>query len=290
MASETKSTDQTQKLSELVNSKNSEMTKEKEIGWGKHGKVYSGTYDGNPVAIKKYSDCGDEIVNHPKDFPNQHIENVVDIVGYGEENGSLIVATELCENKKLCEFLSDEKNLNLPLNDRIKIAIGILNGIKNIQKKYPEKKFTNISSANVYVTKSLDAKIKSPHMCNIHKKNAFGTSTGADANFSAPEEFEELKIIDAKTYEQIMVYRYGGMLYHLITYKIPFHDARNDFEIIKNISLGRIPLCKPNVETNKEEFSKLVALVGECWSLDPSERPTLEYIQNVLDEITKKII
>jgi hypothetical protein len=83
-------------------------------------------------------------------------------------------------------------------------------------------KVQRITSSNVYVTKDLNIKIKPPYMMNLFKKNLdIGSKNGEKYNFFSPEELKDGKISDVKTYEQILAYNCGYLLFQLITDNIP---------------------------------------------------------------------
>jgi hypothetical protein len=285
---------QTEKIEKIDNSELNirfpDMREKDALGSGKHGNVYMTYYKKNQVVVKQYSRDTVKIVNHPEKWIKNTIENVVNVSEYGIDNRKILVLTEYFKNRKLSEYIDDKKNIDFPLKNRVNIILDIINGIQNIQKAFPEKKIIDITTKNVFVTDSLGAKIKSPLMLDMCDKDNFA-SVGAFFHFSSPEEIEieNLETIDMKTYKWIIVYRIGCVLFHLITRKIPFSEVKTDYAIYQKIIKGDTPLCKPDVETNKEEFARLVALVSRCWILDGSKRPTLEDIQKELKDIQKEL-
>jgi hypothetical protein len=274
-----------------LNVKLSSMLSKDAIGEGKHGRVYVGNYEEKKVAIKQIASNTEKNTIYINEWINQPIENVKNVIGYVIENDVLYVLTDFFKNKKLSEYIDDEKNIDFPLKVRVKLASDIINGLQNIQKVYPDEKITDISTNNVFVNDSLGAEIKSPLMRNLVSKEIMKAMNKPYMHFFSPEEIkiEKLERINMKTYKWIIVYRIGCVLFHLITRKIPFNEVKSDYEIIQKIIKGEMPACKPDVSTNKKEFARLVALVHKCWNLDGSKRPTLKYIQKELKEISKKL-
>jgi serine/threonine protein kinase len=263
------------------------------IGHGLHGRVYQGIYNGRKVAVKDVFNHRD-LLKDPKYCVNRKIKKVNDVIGYGIEdegkhNQNIFFLTEYQKNKQLNQYLNDKKIIDIHLDTRLTFMLNIIEGIENIQKAYPEEKFTDYSTFNVFVTDSLGAKIKHPLMSNLFDKYNRCVGGQSFVNFFSPEELKGLEILDTKTYEQIIVRRIGGILFHLITRGYPFSDVKSQSEIADKIKKGESLLCKPDIETNAEEFSELVELFKECWNLDGSKRPSISYIKRKLKDIKKKL-
>jgi hypothetical protein len=57
-------------------------------------------------------------------------------------------------------------------------------------------------------------------------------------------------------------------------------------ETIRKVKMGKYPPFRPSLDTDIDIHSDIVALIKNCWSEIPSERPKIEQIMEVLHRIS----
>ena len=94
--------------------------------------------------------------------------------------------------------------------------------------------------------------------------------------YMAPESIEE-NIYNKKT----DVYSFGIIMYEIITGLIPYPDfQRGELSLFEFKSKILTENYRPEFTTSKKDSIR--SLIEQCWSKDPSKRPTFEYIFNQL--------
>lgn len=101
---------------------------------------------------------------------------------------------------------------------------------------------------------------------------------------SIVEEFDEKKT----SYNELCdVYSFGILIYVVLTENIHPYGKRNDLEIIVNVQNDKN--FRPDLENVPDLVKKywaendwLKKLMIKCWSYDPSDRPSMKEVINIL--------
>lgn len=167
-----------------------------------------------------------------------------------------------------------------------RMALDIARGMEYLHAHEPRILHRDLKSPNVLV-QSLDMNSNGV----LLKVADLGMSCfymGADSSgkrienprWVAPETLETGAYTDKSD-----VYSFGIILNELVTREVPFKEVRFDFEIEKCIMAGQRPTMHP------ETLEKYAKIITECWSRDPSSRPTFGAVAMrlvLLQEITKQ--
>ena len=268
-----------------------EITLIRQIGKGVFGEVYRGYWQQTLVAVKKLqgTELSPPIV---REFRNEAIllasichPNIVSCYGICTDmlDSPLSLLLEFLPGGGLDRHLRNEHDVpkvELPTwSIRQRIAFDIARGVAHLHDKgivHGDLRACNILVDDQYHAKVADfglAKQRSGHLSVIFTNER----TEGFLNWLSPELFRTRKRTFASD-----VYSFGFILWELMTGKVPYHEAyiSNDMSLLeslvvsgKAIELHSPPLDAPNV---------LVNLMRQCLTEDPSARPTMHAVAEML--------
>ena len=197
---------------------------DKEIGRGGMGFVYSATHQesGDRVAVKMLSNAFADDTNFRDRFQQeietlqqlQH-EGIVQILGFGQEDGILFYAMELVEGRTLFQILKESGPLSW--REVIRVTISICHALKHAHDRGVIHR--DLKPSNLFLTQ--DDQIK---LVDFGIARLFGaTQLTADhavvgtADYMAPEQAE-----GARPTVKSDLYSLGSVMYALLTGHPPF--------------------------------------------------------------------
>ncbi|CAI2167476.1 2471_t:CDS:2 [Funneliformis geosporum] len=165
------------------------------------------------------------------------------------------------------ELFKDHKKLRgLDIDDILCSFIGKVTlyekSFKFLKKGYVMR-YDDIFIKNEFenVSKRIQTKL------NDRKRNIFGVLP-----YMAPE------VLKGKPYTHASdIYSFSMIMWEITTGLPPFYDKAHDFEFILDICLGERPKIPKNVP------SKYIDLMERCWDSNPSNRPTAEKVQKIIN-------
>ncbi|KAI8113552.1 hypothetical protein M9435_003552 [Picochlorum sp. BPE23] len=89
------------------------------------------------------------------------------------------------------------------------------------------------------------------------------------------------------------VYSFGIVLWELMTWKLPWGENTNPFSIINSVLQGKELVIPEQAELPAGPLScydEYVALIKQCWELDPAQRPTMDGIVQQLRSMLSDLI
>eukprot|EP01135_Chromosphaera_perkinsii_P003878 Nk52_evm14s260 gene=Nk52_evmTU14s260 len=281
-----------------------------ELGRGAYGVVFSGSYYGSPVAIKKLflnvpnnlvADFHKEVsvmrrLRHP---------NVVLFIGACMEPDPLCIVTELGHNGSL-ESVMERRSLTWA--ERLKFSLDIARGMNYLHHAsviHMDLKPSNVIVTNQDVCKVGDfglSKILNYESMSVTNKGGPGTVA-----YTAPEVFRGDRIST-----KVDVYSFGMCCWQLLTAKRPYegmHQHAVCFNVVAQHQrpafpkeLGVETTCsslsesrkKAAIRTDGDEESILeqhknfyVALIQLCWHRNHKQRPSFDDIIELLERASK---
>ena len=241
------------------------------LGRGGMGSVFEGKHEksGERVAVKL-------IAQHVADEPRfrrrfaREVETlkrlrhkgIVQLIGYGEEDGQLFYSMELVDGEPLQKIIRREKKLGWEYT--IDLMIDVCAALKHAHDMGVIHR--DLKPANLVVTESTEVKLVD---FGIAKLFGFGEQTMAGsvigtADFMAPEQATSSGIT-----VRTDLYALGSVMYAMLTGRPPFPGKRAT-EVIEALKRDR-PVPLDLVDPHLPE--DLVELVHQLLSKDPGDRP-----------------
>ncbi|XP_047946129.1 probable serine/threonine-protein kinase PBL25 [Salvia hispanica] len=135
------------------------------IGSGSNGIVYKGNFGERLVVVKRRtsSSIPKDSMSYEEIATLSHIQhhNIEHLVGYCDEEGEKIVVYDFVKNHTLAYHLQDEHRSKLGWNVRLKILIGVAQGLCHLNSCLP-KAFclhSNLKSSNILLDEYFVAKV-----------------------------------------------------------------------------------------------------------------------------------
>ncbi|KAK8898105.1 hypothetical protein M9Y10_000374 [Tritrichomonas musculus] len=235
------------------------IQKVRQISYNSTSEVYE--VNCNEHYVQKIFHCKSKVEKHLKVFVQEcesiiglNCPNVVKIYGIQTTKFPPSILTELCASnlKKKVKSLSHE--------DRVKVILGICNGMKEIHKA--RIIHGGLKLENILLDEDNNAKVSD-----------FGILTFMDKEidpktmvFMAPELMLEKSDYD----EKIDIYAFGVVLYAILNDGAYPKISEND------VCRGK----KAPIPQNVSKFSK--NLINSCWSFNPADRPSFDEICSML--------
>ncbi|XP_016125434.1 tyrosine-protein kinase Lck-like [Sinocyclocheilus grahami] len=185
----------------------------------------------------------------------------------------IYIITEFMENGSLVDFLKTPEGCAIPINMLIDMAAQVADGMAYIeQKNYIHR---DLRAANILVSDELVCKIADFGLARLIENNEYTAREGAKfpIKWTAPEA------INYGTFSiKSDVWSFGVLLTEIVTYgRIPYPGMTNP-EVIANLERGYRMPCPDNCPEDLYDIMK------HCWTENPDNRPTFEYLRSVLED------
>ena len=269
-----------------------EIERDKMIGQGSFGDVWTAQYRDQTVAVKvlkiEAQDCTNEQLQEFKDeselLRSIFHANIVRFIGTGmtADNKSFIVL-EFMERGSVRNELDDEYNGNpIDVKLQVKYALHAAKGMRHlhrINRMHRDLKCDNLLVNNLGIVKVADlgcTKI-APKISGDNDGSVRGSRAVGTAFFRAPEVFRREAYSIA-----VDVYSYGITLWEIMTAKHPYFD-KLDQGLTRNEILDLIVRSDLRPEFPEYCANSLTKLAKWCWNGNPQRRPTFEEIVLVLE-------
>jgi len=220
--------------------------------------------------------------------------NVLSIIGVSLNPIAIITENPTFGNKgstTLSEYIQDrQKHPEIPWNIKLKIAIDIARAMEKLQSQ--TYLLTNLNSSSIVLEKSN----KNTGTANgkedneeendgvIAKLSDFSMASPLSSLFpsnTSPKPWNSPEVLQKLHYHELTdVYSYGIILYELLTRSIAFQDHERFANMVIS---GQRPSIPPDC------LPSFADLIKDCWSGDPLNRPTFQYVISQLLLIKKEI-
>jgi len=262
-------------------------SKEDLIGTGGFGKVFRGTWQGTPVAIKQLLDqyLPEEVLTDFKKEVNIHAQfrhpNVILLNGVCLKPYCMVMP--FMPRGALFDVLrSSKEELTWPV--RIQIAVDIGYGLAYLHNQgYVH---CDLKSLNVLIDDNMRAKLSDFGLSELKKRtltssrptsSRSGGPPPGTTRWMAPELFK----LGAQHTMLSDVFSYGMVLWELTSFKMPFQDAPTEYAILDWLWKGVRETIPPGTP------QPLVEVIQATWEGDPQKRPTpkrvADYLSTVLE-------
>lgn len=207
-------------------------------------------------------------------------KNFVNLIGYCEEDEPFtrMMVFEYSPNGSLFEHLHIQEAEHLDWAMRLRIAMGMAYCLEHTHQLTPPIAHRNLQSSSIYLTEDYAAKISD---------FSFWNNTTAAKTGSAATELLETSAVDLES----NVYRFGTILFEMITGRIPYSIENGSLENWASEYLkGEQPLkdiVDPTLKSFQENvLEELLEVIKNCVHPDPKQRPSMRGIAAKLKEIT----
>ncbi|XP_039137794.1 G-type lectin S-receptor-like serine/threonine-protein kinase LECRK3 [Dioscorea cayenensis subsp. rotundata] len=268
----------------------------KELGSGAFGTVYEGFLPPNPktcVAVKKLENMlkekEKEFMAEVQSIGQTHHKNLVRLFGYCDEGTNRLLVYEFMSNGSLTNFLFGEGRPSW--NKRVEITLGIARGLLYLHEECSTSIIhCDIKLQNILLDDELTARISDFGLAKLLKADQTRTNTGirGTKGYVAPEWFRNVAITT-----KVDVYSFGVMLLEIICCRKNLElELNNEDETVlvywayDCYKEGRMNILIGNDEeaaVNFEDFLRLLMVAIWCIQEDPSQRPTMRRVNQMLD-------
>ncbi|GMS99479.1 hypothetical protein PENTCL1PPCAC_21654, partial [Pristionchus entomophagus] len=242
------------------------------LGSGSQGAVFSGSWNGRPVAVKKVKDIKEAEIGHLK-----HLEhpNIIKFLGVCRQAPVFAVVMEYCTRGQLCEVLKKEHSVDSM--EWVDWAKQIADGMDYLHKNKVIHR--DLKSPNILMTEDGQLRIcdfGTSHQLN--KMNSTQMSFCGTVSWIAPEMIKK-----EPCNEKVDVWSFGVVLWEMLTREQPYKNI-DSMAIIWGVGSNQLALPIP---PTAPEGLKL--LMRQCWSLKPRNRPSFVNILQHLQILKKEL-
>ncbi|KAH6826094.1 Leucine-rich repeat receptor-like protein kinase family protein [Perilla frutescens var. hirtella] len=268
-------------------------------GGGKFGRVYVVSLpSGELVVVKKIlnfaSQSSKALKNEVKTLAKIRHKNIVKILGFCHSDDSIFLIYEYLPMGSLADFLG-KPNFDLPWSVRLKIAIGIAQGLAYLHKDYlPHLLHRNVKSNNVLLDADFQPKLTDFALDRIIGENIFHSviaSESATSCYLAPE-YSHTK----KATEQIDTYSFGVVLLELLTGRQAEEREPEEpsLDVVKwvrrkiNITNGSLKVLDSKISSSSQHLQQMLEALEiglRCTSVMPEKRPSMAEVVKSLQSL-----
>jgi serine/threonine protein kinase len=266
------------------------------LGTGASGIVYKGQLQdelGTEIAVKKIDklehETEKEFSVEVQTIGRTHHKNLVRLLGFCNEGKERLLVYEFMTNGSLNQFLFGDARLEWNL--RAQLALGVAKGLLYLHEECSTQIIhCDIKPQNILLDSNFTAKISDFGLAKLLRTNQTQTNTGirGTRGYVAPEWFKNIGIT-----AKVDVYSFGVILLELICCRRNVElEAAEDKKILTDwandcYSCGRVDfLVEGDDEAllNLTKVERFVAVALWCLQEDPTIRPTMLKVTQMLDE------
>ncbi len=275
----------------IINPK--EISLSKIIGEGSFGRVWSGQWRNNAVAVKEFVFAQAAIVGESIDRMNlveeivgeagimaclRH-QKILQLYGCSLTMQAIWIVSQLCQRGSLRMVLNDQ-SLNLTTSMKLSLVMDVADGMLYLHSRVPPIIHRDLKSHNVFITEEASghftAKIGdwgSARAVALTGPKSMTQGVGT-ACWLAPEVIK-----NAHSSKSSDVYAFGILMWEVYT-RSEVHEGLSAAQIIAKVAHEGL---RPKIPKNcpwKE-------IMSECWHHEPSMRPGFPRIMEALKKIAK---
>ncbi|PWA81130.1 protein kinase-like domain-containing protein [Artemisia annua] len=278
------------------------------IGKGGFGVVYKGQsskrWQNCTVAIKRLNSEGRQGNNEFQNELNMmfrfHHHNIINFIGYCDEDNEMIIVNEYASNGSLEDYLADvldNKRRSLTWVERLRICIGAAQGLDYLHWGLGENNrviHRDVKSGNILLDDNLEAKI-----CDFGLSKSGSTdkpqsklyTKAAGTRFYMDPLYQESGMLQKES----DVYSLGVVLFEMLTGLLAYYEKAiekgDEPQFLINLVRryfddGLDVLVDPSIkdEMDRRSFHIFKYVAYECISLNSKDRPTMDTIIDRLEE------
>jgi len=237
------------------------------LGKGQFGEVYKGDWMGSEVAMKKLNsvEMMKDFVREAQMLSTANHPNIVRLLGvHTSRTGEQYIVTEFVSKGCLLNVLQQEKSF-ITLPEMISMAINIASGMRYLEANKIVHR--DLAARNILVEVPYVAKISDLGLSREDDYAKPGDDSKVPIRWCAPE------ILTKRRYStQSDVWAFGITVWEMLKYGAMPYAGKSNTEVIEFVCNGGYPSQPDNCPND------LWAILVPCWSKNPAERPTFEFI------------
>ncbi|XP_047152142.1 probably inactive leucine-rich repeat receptor-like protein kinase At5g06940 [Vigna umbellata] len=266
---------------------------------GFFGRVYVVSLpSGELVAVKKLVNFGNQssksLKAEVKTLAKIRHKNVVKILGFCHSDESVFLIYEYLHGGSLGDLIS-RQNFQLQWVVRLKIAIGVAQGLAYLHKDYvPHLLHRNVKSSNILLDANFEPKLTDFALDRVVGEASFQSilnSEAASSCYIAPENG-----YSKKATEQLDSYSFGVVLLELVSGRQAEETESSDsVDIVKwvrrkvNIANGVHQVLDPKISnTFHQEMIGALDIALRCTSVVPEKRPSMVEVVRSLQSLESR--
>lgn len=266
---------------------------------GVFGKVYAVNLpSGELVSVKKLVNFGNQssksLKAEVKTLAKIRHKNVVKILGFCHSDESILLIYEYLHGGSLGDLISHQ-NFQLPWGVRLRIAIGVAQGLAYLHEDYvPHLLHRNFKSRNILLDANFEPKLTDFALDRILGEAAFQSTLdyGAASSCYIAPEYSYSK----KASEQLDVYSFGVVLLELVSGRQAEETESSDsLDIVKwvrrkvNITNGVHQVLDPRIShACHQEMVGALDIALRCTSVVPEKRPSMVEVVRGLQSLESR--
>ncbi|KIO31392.1 hypothetical protein M407DRAFT_67991 [Tulasnella calospora MUT 4182] len=203
-------------------------------------------------------------------------KNIIKLEGFAEDVSKQLIWLVFPweDNGTLKDFVA-AADWEIP--ERISLINDVAGGVEYLHTRTPPIFHGDLKSINILVNSKCRAILtdfgSAPTFCPSTNTITL-TCNQYTLRWAAPELLEDDGASLASD-----IWALGCVVYEVMTDSIPFQDVK-DAVVIKRIVRGDLPSISSDARMLLVQA--LCTLVGQCWTVDPSTRPTAEYCREAI--------
>ncbi|CAI9100073.1 OLC1v1036998C1 [Oldenlandia corymbosa var. corymbosa] len=252
---------------------------------------------GESVAIKKMENFGSlslkSLKEEVKNLAKIRHRNIVRILGFCHSNDSILLIYEHLDRGSLGDLIG-KSDFDLPWRVRMKIAIGVAQGLAYLHEDYLQVLLhRKIKSTNILLDADYEPKLTDFALDRIVGENAFRLSLVSESETSPyfPPEYGYAK----KATLEMETYSYGVILLELVTGRQavqPSSSVEDSHNVVKwvrrkiNIKDGAQQVLDRKIPHEyHQEMLSVLDIAVKCTNVMPEKRPSMSEIVRALNSI-----
>jgi len=237
------------------------------IGRGAFGEVVRAVYQGTDVAVKRMAAgaAAADFVREVQLLIKLRHPHVVLFMGACITPAELCIVMEFAARGSLWAVLHGKQRGECTPRRRLQWAAETAKGMAYLHSRSPPIVHRDLKSGNLLVDEDMHIKVSDFGLARTKTADGARTQVGTYA-WMAPE------VLEQKPYdERADVYSFSIVLWELLTALEPFKGL-HPMQVMRAVDRGERPPVPPSPECPPD----YVALMRQCWSKEPEDRPTFK--------------
>ncbi|CAM9591456.1 unnamed protein product [Scytosiphon promiscuus] len=248
-----------------------------QLSGGGVGLIHCGKYQGKRVAIKTLFDRRVE-ETQKREFQDEVLvlsqlrhPNIVHFFGACLDPPHLFFVMELCQGS-LFDLLHHCRR-SIGFREQIRMALDVSRAMVYLHSRSPPIVHRDLKSLNLLLLAGKDGPVK---ICDFGLVRTTNKSAGTPC-VMAPE-----LLLERPFNKSVDVYSFGILLWEIITREVPFKGLEASDIVDAVISGGRPTAPGGDWPSGIEQ------LLSRCWNEDPSQRPTFDELEGLLEDMLQQ--
>ena len=243
------------------------------IGEGGFARVCRGTWSSRDVAVKQFFGNGlpDKIMQQLTQEADIMLrlshECLVELLGLVDNASGIPWLLMEYYPHNLYNFLRSSSAVTWDL--RLRLTLDILRGLEYLHTREPQIIHCDLKSANVLLTRGLNAKLADFGLSKI-KTHASASSSRAGSGFSGTVRFFSPEVMSGEKHSAASdIWAMGMVMFEIISSELPYAHIAHEVILINLITQSRLP----ELPEDREPHPGYEAIMKRCWA-SRQERPS----------------